>query len=718
MRRGRRLSWAFVVLAGLAMVPGRSLQQSAAAQDAKRERAPVSDGAEPLSKKDLLKAWETGANKLKSYDVYLAAERKTYLDPSQDWKPLAAPSTSHESLRHVFSSGRLRFEPGVERPGQKAGGEVVIWDGKRALVDHRALGGDGPEAVHAVNTLREAIPGALDYEGLYRTVDTVSLIGILRKRPWTRLETKEGDQYVLFTPTTFGKSYEYSPFGFRVWLNSRCDFLPTKIQFLYPAGDEDLLYGELEMTLKEVAAGIWAPVKAIRRHYPSKVQAVSPPVMSAEATITVDVKSSRFNVEIPDSMFQVAGISAVEPQGGDQKPADGAMLVTVLGPDKTPLAGARIHASIWTSEPFQANQDYVCNAEGKATVRLPKTIDILRIWASQEGHVALFAQWWPKQEARPRKIPQEFVLQLEKGTAIGGTVTNDDGDPIAGAKVYVSLVDDNGKPELVSTSPVPDTWLATGGDARTTDERGRWSLDNAPAGDGFGFRVMLNHPGYISDYTWGGLQNEQQVSSKAFRERSATIAMHRGVTLSGVVTDGNGKKVPDAVVIWGDEPYQQEGSQEVRTDANGRYRFPPLPSGRLNVTVVAPGWAPDQQTIPLAPDHATLDFELEPGKSLRLRFVDGQGAVVPGVSVGIQSWRGGRALYNHIHPNVLNTRIPVLSNEDGIYEWTWAPDDEVTYTTYKDGYQDGRSLKLTAGADTEIEIMMHKLGSNRAARAK
>jgi hypothetical protein len=274
------------------------------------------------------------------------------------------------------------------------------------------------------------------------------------------------------------------------------------------------------------------------------------------------------------------------------------------------------------------------------------------------------------------------------------------------------LVNSNVKPNMYLEHPIPDTWLAeldrTVDTRRTTDAQGRWTLDSAPAGDDYDFRVMLIHPDYVSDYSWGGLQQKQNVDAESLRAATGTIVMPRGQALSGVVTDADGKAVPDALVIWGDDPYLQEGSQEVRTDEKGRYRFAPLPAGPLRVTVVAQEWAPDQRLINLTPDDLAADFELAPGKKLRLRFIDNNGAAIGGVGVGIQGWRGRKALYNHKHPNVLDSKIPVRADDDGIYEWTWAPADAVTYSFYKEGYQDARNAKLTADGETEYEIVLPK----------
>ena len=45
----------------------------------------------------------------------------------------------------------------------------------------------------------------------------------------------------------------------------------------------------------------------------------------------------------------------------------------------------------------------------------------------------------------------------------------------------------------------------------------------------------------------------------------------------------------------------------------------------------------------------------------------------------VEEWRGLKSLYNVEHPNVVNSKIPIYPNKQGIYEWTWAPDDGVKF---------------------------------------
>jgi len=165
------------------------------------------------------------------------------------------------------------------------------------------------------------------------------------------------------------------------------------------------------------------------------------------------------------------------------------------------------------------------------------------------------------------------------------------------------------------------------------------------------------------------------------------------------------------VVIWGDDPYgetgtHQEHRQEVRTDSNGNYRLQPLPHMPLTVTVVAQGWMPELKKTTIAPENPKLDFQLKPGKTLRLRIVDRSGKPIPDAAVGIDGWRGAKSLYNVKHPIVLETAIPRSADNKGIFEWTWAPDDAVQYQFCKQGYQ--LNTKSLVADNTEQIIQLSR----------
>ncbi|MCL2648492.1 MAG: M56 family metallopeptidase [Phycisphaerales bacterium] len=374
----------------------------------------------------------------------------------------------------------------------------------------------------------------------------------------------------------------------------------------------------------------------------------------------------------------------------------------IVDAEGRPLEGVNVYANISSKEPSGnrdytiVNRNYTSDASGMAVVELFKEMDLIRIWTDKSGYVPMFTHWEEKWFAAGNSVPEEVTVTLPKGTVIGGFVKNEQGQPIVGAKVAV-ITGGGDQQQLTSISE----WLAEGEDARVTDANGRWTLDNVPEGDGW-LMLSVTHPEYVSDLTWGGLQHKQGVTTVQLREQKATIVMQRGASLTGAVRDQQGKGVAGAVVGWGDDPYgdtgmHQEHRQQVLTDANGVYRFQPMSSMPLTVTVVAKGWMPELKKTTVSPEHATLDFQLKKGKSLRLRFVDSEGKAIPEVWVGINGWRGCKSLYNTIHPIVLETAIPEQANKDGIFEWSWAPDDTVDYQFAKKGYKWVKSKSIVAG---------------------
>ncbi len=112
-----------------------------------------------------------------------------------------------------------------------------------------------------------------------------------------------------------------------------------------------------------------------------------------------------------------------EAQGRATQNPQRTMRVRVLGPDGKPIKGAEVHSSIWTDEPsFTANRHYVCDADGRAAVEVPKTISILRLFISAPHHVPMFMGWEEEWFGAKKPLPEEFAFKLEKGSTIGGSV--------------------------------------------------------------------------------------------------------------------------------------------------------------------------------------------------------------------------------------------------------------------------------------------------------
>ena len=96
-------------------------------------------------------------------------------------------------------------------------------------------------------------------------------------------------------------------------------------------------------------------------------------------------------------------------------------------------AGAKVHASIWTDEKgFKSNRDYKTDAAGTARVKLPKTYNIVRLWASKKSFVEMFSHWECNELASGKRLPREYTIWLEPAVTAGGRILDQQGKPIAG----------------------------------------------------------------------------------------------------------------------------------------------------------------------------------------------------------------------------------------------------------------------------------------------
>ncbi|HEY7312793.1 MAG TPA: sigma-70 family RNA polymerase sigma factor [Gemmataceae bacterium] len=392
----------------------------------------------------------------------------------------------------------------------------------------------------------------------------------------------------------------------------------------------------------------------------------------------------------------------------DEKPQPVRTLrVVVLDPRGKPLPEAKVHSSIWTHENgFKANHDYKTDAEGAAQVELPKTFYILRLWASNKPFVPLFANWEQNELASGEKLPAEYVFRMERAVTAGGRIVDEQDKPIAGVRVQVELKN-NQKLAHGDGRTSFDRWLAWGNDAVTTDAEGRWRIDNVPDHPQVKLTLLVSHPDYVSvNYGRGEEQKAAGITTEMLRKGTATLTLKRGVRVRGRVTDPTGKPIKDALVIYGDDSYIPWLPCKFPTDADGWYRLPALPPVETTLTVIATSWAPQLRKVNLRPGMPPQDFRMAAGKPIRLRIVDAAGKPVPKAYVSILGWKGSKSLrsnHNPNHPKVPDPKFPRRANADGIWEWTWAPDDAVKLQISSEGFA-SRELEIAGGAERTVVL--------------
>src|SRR5207245_9040494 len=131
-------------------------------------------------------------------------------------------------------------------------------------------------------------------------------------------------------------------------------------------------------------------------------------------------------------------------------------------------------------DPADTMGDYETDATGVAQIQLPKTFHGLRLRASTRPFVPIVAFLDQNDLASGKKFPAGFTFRLESGITAGGRVVDEQGKPIAGAKVEVLGANIRARPAHGDGRTAYDVWLATGNDAATTDAEGRWRIRNVP----------------------------------------------------------------------------------------------------------------------------------------------------------------------------------------------------------------------------------------------
>ena len=161
----------------------------------------------------------------------------------------------------------------------------------------------------------------------------------------------------------------------------------------------------------------------------------------------------------------------------------------------------------------------------------------------------------------------------------------------------------------------------------------------------------------------------------------------------GKVVDPDGKPVEGALLLWTTEPndYWENRISAVKTDKEGNYLSPTLKKMKGAVTVIAGGFAPDMKEVEFQEETQIADFRLQKGKTLEVRFVDEQGEPVPGVKLKMGGnpdswWRKKSNIWTGENQRFHSTKIPYVADENGVYRWTWAPEDRVLFNYQKEGY--------------------------------
>jgi hypothetical protein len=152
----------------------------------------------------------------------------------------------------------------------------------------------------------------------------------------------------------------------------------------------------------------------------------------------------------------------------------------------------------------------------------------LQVFASRDGLAPLVRSWnGSKKSPEP---PDRVVFRMEKAVPIGGRVVDQDGRPLAGASVFLTL--GRNYPQAEGQR------LSVNFEALKTDADGRWSFAGAPEHlDSVALGVV--HPGCLDERT--AIHPDPFRDLSALRDGSAVLKLRRGTPVTVTVLGPDGR---------------------------------------------------------------------------------------------------------------------------------------------------------------------------------
>ena len=421
-------------------------------------------------------------------------------------------------------------------------------------------------------------------------------------------------------------------------------------------------------------------------------------------SVAVEPQTGTPKPDAAQKEIKPAGNSPKEPAIDEEARS---MIIRILDENSQPLSGVDVYVTGVDGERRGGNGNlprvhYPTDESGETRIKFREGTLMLQLWPSKSGYIPQAV----KLDEEKMTLPSEYVFYFEKGTRIAGKIMDTSGNPIENASVQVKT---NGNVVLNyrSKQNSPPTgwnpWLAFGDNAVVTNALGEWEIYNAPSAERnpkLEFELLVEHPEFTGDRNWGDYQTRQGITTEQLRDGTATLVMDPGAVLRGKITGPNGEPVTKGLVIFVSNPYFAEGDNEVQIRSDGTYELPSLEPGKYPITVLAPGFAPEQRKVEISQGSPRCDFQLEAGNPIRIEIVDSKGKPIPNALVALDnnySWRGTSAIYNEKSSGVPDSGIPRRANNNGVYTWDWAPSDGVQYSIGASGY-DSKSLTLVAKA--------------------
>lgn len=386
--------------------------------------------------------------------------------------------------------------------------------------------------------------------------------------------------------------------------------------------------------------------------------------------------------ERPDDSFDIEELD-IEPKGH--------LKVTVLdAATSNAVADAAIKISVreQTGTLLQGSYDREFKTGPAGIVEIPvpeEGIDRLQLQASATNYTSRLIAWV---KTNNEAIPVSHTFYLKGSFAIGGTIVDEEGNPVGGARISVlrtySTPEDSpnnqkGERDEFSTREV------------TSGSAGTWVASGLAYGLRANLMIGVRHPEFLYQTVWF------RDAESDLRAKTHRLMLARGESISGRVIGPDDQPVGGAKIRA--VTRSSADTNEVTADNDGRFRLSRISTNSYErtVSVSAKGFAPLQQSLPSAESKEELVLKLKVGTKLKIQLrtpeaepVSGARCIVnlPGRAGGIGRWE-----------------VQGLSSEDGRFDFE--AEDGVNYslTVLSRDWEAIRDRTIKASADEQIITM-------------
>ncbi len=316
------------------------------------------------------------------------------------------------------------------------------------------------------------------------------------------------------------------------------------------------------------------------------------------------------------------------------------------------------------------------------------SVSNLELTTCIDGFADTRLQWSPD---RGEKIPASYTLRLIRPAAIGGTVVDADGQPVAGAKVGFNHEDDAAMLTLPENHEF--IWIQV-----STDTNGHWSINRIAPEMIRRIYGGASHP----DHVESGMINVSHDKDSEQQLRAGTYVFHlgRAAAVRGVVLDPEGAPIADANILVGKRAMSD--SRQATSGADGTFEVRGCRMGTNHITAEANGFSATTMEVVLSEDSEPFKLMLQRGKVLRMRVVGQVGEPVPGAMVWLNTFNNKPLNAPGYGTTPIQANLDKHTDKNGQMVWSNAPDAELEFDVAARGYMRKSEIKVRPDGEEHL----------------